>query len=279
MKILLVGGNGFIGSRLFTALSEASFQVTIASRSPKTNQIRLQPWSKLNIESNQFDIIVNAAGKYGLQETEDEIKSTFEANVGVCASIGHSLHLVSKGLINLSSYFELLNSNTNLGKTYYVKSKTLGNNLLEFWCNMNQKNYSRVILFDNYDNDLSRGKLLDQLIKASLTGESIRIRNTQNSLNLLSLNTVINSILRIVESYKTLEPQVGRIEVKNSLSYKISYLLDRIQTLSKKHIDFSNLNEPQDLDLQSVILEKNSYQLSIKEDIDDYLRKMLELSV
>jgi nucleoside-diphosphate-sugar epimerase len=279
MKILLVGGNGFIGSRLYTALSRANFQVTIASRNPKTNQIKLQPWSKLNIEPNQFDIIINAAGNYGVQETEDEIKSTFEANVGVCVSIGHSLHLVSKGLINLSSYFELLDSNSNLGKTYYVKSKTLGNNLLEFWCNMNQKYYSRVVLFDNYDEDLSRGKLLDQLIRSSLTGKSISIRNTQNALNLLSLNTVTNSMLRIVDSYKTFEPQVGRIEVKNSLTYKISDLLDRIQAFSKKQIDFTNLNEAQDLELQSVILEKNSYQLSIKEDIDNYLRKMLKLSV
>jgi nucleoside-diphosphate-sugar epimerase len=278
MKILLVGGNGFIGSRLCTALSRANFQVTIASRNPKTNQIKLQPWSKLNIEPNQFDIIINAAGKYGVQETEDEIKSTFEANVGVCVSIGHSLHLVSKGLINLSSYFELLDSNSNLGKTYYVKSKTFGNNLLEFWCNISQKYYSRVVLFDNYDEDLSRGKLLDQLIRSSLAGKSISIRNTQNALNLLSLNTVTNSILRIVESYRTFEPQVGRIEVKNSLTYKISDLLDRIQTFSKKQIAFINLNEAQDLALQSVILEKNSYQLSIKEDIDNYLRNMLDLS-
>jgi nucleoside-diphosphate-sugar epimerase len=279
MKILLVGGNGFIGSRLCTALSRANFQVTIASRNPRTNQIKLQPWSKLNIEPNQFDIIINAAGKYGVQETEDEIKSTFEANVGVCVSIGHSLHLVSKGLINLSSYFELLDSNSNLGKTYYVKSKTLGNNLLEFWSNMNQKHYSRIVLFDNYDEDLSRGKLLDQLIRSSLTGKSISIRNTENALNLLSLDTVTNSMLRIVESYKTFEPQVGRIEVKNSITYKISDLLDRIQTFSKKQIDFTNLNEAQDLELQSVILEKNSYQLSIKEDIDIYLRNMLALSV
>lgn len=279
MKILLVGGNGFIGSRLLTALCESNFQVTIASRNPNSNQIKLQPWSELNIEPNQFDIIINAAGKYGVQETEHEIKSTFEANVGVCASIGHSLHLVSKGLINLSSYFELLDSSTNLSKTYYVKSKTLGNNLSEFWCNMTQKYYSRVVLFDNYDEDLSRGKLLDQLIKASLSGEKISIKNTQNLLNLLSLNTVINSILRIVESYNTLEPQVGRIEVKNSTSYKISDLLDRIQTLSKEQIDFTDLHEAQDLELQSVILEKNSYQLSIKEDIDNYLRNMLELSV
>jgi hypothetical protein len=144
---------------------------------------------------------------------------------------------------------------------------------------MNHKYYSRVILFDNYNEDLSRGKLLDQLIKSSLTGRSIRIRNTQNALNLLSLNTVTNSILSIVDSYKTLEPQAGRIEVKNSLSYKISDLLDRIQTLSEKQIDFTNLNEAQDLELQSVIIEKNSYQLSIKEDIDNYLRNMLELSV
>lgn len=279
MKILLVGGNGFIGSRLFTTLCEANFQVTIASRNPKPNQIKLQPWSQFKVEPNQFDIIINAAGKYGVQETEEERKSTFEANVGVCASIGLSLHLVNKGLINLSSYFELLNPDTNLGKTYYVKSKTLGNNLLDFWCSINQKHYSRVILFDNYDENLSRGKLLDQLIKSSLTGQSINIRNTQNAINLLSLNGVTNSITRIVESYKTSAPKVGRIEIKNFTSYKILDLLNRIQRFSGERISFTDLKEAQDLELQNVIFEKNHYQLSIHEDIDDYLMSMLRLSV
>jgi nucleoside-diphosphate-sugar epimerase len=279
MRILLVGGNGFIGSRLFTTLSEANFQVTIASRKPKFNQIKLLPWSKLNIESKQFDLIINAAGKYGVEETEDEIKSTFEANVGVCASISHSLHLVNKGLINLSSYFELLNSDTNLGKTYYVKSKILGNNLLEFSCNMNQKYYSRVVLFDNYDEDLSREKLLDRLIKSSMTGESISIRNTQNTINLSSLKSVTNSILSIVNSYKTLEPKVGRLEIKNLRSYKILDLLNKIETLSGNRINFTNLNEAQDLELQNVILENKPQQLTIDEDIDDYLRNMLGMSV
>ena len=119
MKILLIGGNGYIGSRLFKPLVVAGNHVIIASRNPGPNQLKIQPGKDLGLVSNQFDLIINAAGKYGRKETDEEFKLTFEANTEVCKSISNSINLLSKGVINLSSYFEILSNKSPTRNIFY----------------------------------------------------------------------------------------------------------------------------------------------------------------
>ncbi|CAB4572734.1 unannotated protein [freshwater metagenome] len=276
MRILLVGGTGFIGSRLFKTLVSEGFQVVVASRNPNHSQIKINPWEALEIKPNSFDLVINAAGKYGLKDDVEEKKSTIEANIGIATSIGRSTHLINKGVINLSSYFELANSYSKVGNSYYVRSKTLCNDFLEQWCAINQKYYSRIVLFDNYDKDISRRKFLDQLLMASLSGSTLDVKNTENVINLLSLRAICESISKVSSSYKTLDPQVGRIELKNSDTYRISELIDKVESISGQNLAIVNRNEDIDLDLQKVIFQKNHNQVEIHENIDNYLRFMLK---
>lgn len=281
MNILLIGGNGFIGSRLLSPLIKSNNNVTIASRNPGPNQLKIIPGEALGIGLNEFDLVINAAGKYGTKNSNEEINLTFEANIGVCTSISRSIKLISKGVVNLSSYFEILPQESWNRNIYYTKSKVIGSDLLQNACDASKKEYSRIILFDNYDEDLSRGKLLDRLIKAVLSNESISIRNVQIFLNLLSTDQISSAISKIAESFKTPQPETGRIDIKNQNSYRILDLIKIAETFSGRKLRFINLNQDLDYEQQKVTLENLEIPINyyLKDMVPSYLEKMLKMSV
>jgi nucleoside-diphosphate-sugar epimerase len=281
LNILLIGGKGFIGSRLISSLVSANNKVIVASRNPGPNQLKVVSGEALEIAPNEFDLVINAAGKYGVKQTEDEINLTFEANVGVCTSISRSVSLISKGVINLGSYFEVLPMESPNRNIYYTKSKVIGNDILQSACDSSKKYYSRIILFDNYNEDLSRGKILDKIIQGARTKELININNVESLLNLLSTNQISESITKIVESFKTSQVLVGRVDIKNQNTYKILDLIKLVESFSGRKLHFTNLDQKLDFEVQKLILEKkespNSFNLI--DEVPSYLEKMLRLSV
>jgi nucleoside-diphosphate-sugar epimerase len=281
LKILLIGGNGFLGSRLLPSLIKTNNDIVIASRYPAPNQLKITPGDALGIGLNEFDLIINAAGKYGVKDTKEEINLTFEANVGVSTSISKSIQLIRKGVINLSSYFEILPKKSPIRNIYYTESKAMGNKILQNTCDRYEKYYSRVILYDNYDKDLSRGKFLDKLIQSIISGESMNIRNVEGYLNLLGTDQITEAIIQIVESFKSSPPLVGRIDIKNQNSYKIIDLITKAEVLSGRRLKFTNLEQNVDYELQKVILEKikNQTNFILNDEVSTYLEKMLKTSV
>jgi nucleoside-diphosphate-sugar epimerase len=280
LKILLIGGTGFIGSRLLSALMAANHQVNVASRNPGPYQIKITPGEALGIGFNEFDIVVNAAGKYGVKESKEEINLTFEANIGVCTSISKSLHSITKGVINLSSYFEILPKESPTRNMYYAKSKVIGNEILQNACAICNKKYSRIVLFDNYDKDLSRGKVLDKLIQSVLASQSLTVKNVQNFINLLSTDQVTEAVVQVVESFKTSQPLIGRIDIKNQKSYKILDLIQLVESFSGRRLHFENLDQNLDFELQKVVLEKKETHINfnLSDEVPSYLKKMLKFS-
>lgn len=281
MNILLIGGNGFIGSRLISSLLSANNKVIVASRNPGPNQLKILPGEALEIAPNEFDLVINAAGKYGVKQTKEEINLTFEANVGVCTSISRSVSLISKGVINLGSYFEVLPMESSNRNIYYTKSKVIGNDILQSACDSSKKYYSRIILFDNYNEDLSRGKILDKIIQGALTKELININNVESLLNLLSTNQISESITKIVESYKTSQVLAGRVDIRNQNSYKILDLIKLVESFSGRKLSFTNLDQKLDYELQKLILEKKASpnNFNLIDEVPSYLEKMLRLSL
>jgi nucleoside-diphosphate-sugar epimerase len=273
----LLGGNGFIGSRLISPLNSAGNEVIIASRNPSPTQLKITPGESLEIELGEFDLVINAAGKYGVKDSKEEINLTNEANMAVCTTISKSIHLISKGVINFSSYFENLPQTSPTKNLYYTKSKIAGNNILKNSCEANNKAYSRIILFDNYDKNLSRGKVLDKLIEAAVKNEFITIKNIENALNLSSVDQISDATVKIAESFKTSQPLMGRIDIKNEKSYKIIELIHKIEDLNSKKLQFTDLSQPIDYELQKVILEKRETEKSINlvDLLPTYLTEML----
>lgn len=101
MRVLVVGGTGFIGYNLLKKLKSFGYRLTsISLRNPKKkNYISDVKYIKLDITKkkefkkikSQFDIVVNAGGYGGLDDNFRNIKKIYETQY--------------KGLKNISSFF------------------------------------------------------------------------------------------------------------------------------------------------------------------------------
>lgn len=253
MKILIVGSSGFLGSRIVTGLLKDGHDVVTTSRISVPESVVVSAWECLDISSLGIDVIINAAGRYSKVETQDEIKNTLDSNVGIATSIANSVMNVNYGVINLSSYFELLPSSSKISTTYYTKSKILSNEVLELYSSIYEKQYSRLVLFDNYDKDLSRNKILDSLLKAALTQEKIVLNNSHSRVNLLSTTSIVAYICKIVNSLNTGNPLIGRRDLKDSKSYSILELIDMIEKGLGKKINYVDLESELDLHIIDLV--------------------------
>ena len=108
MNILVVGSSGFIGSRLIKKLEDSNHQVFESSRNKAAGKVQVTAWEEMEIESLKIDLVINASGKYLKSSSLNNIKEIFDSNLGTAISISKSMKYISKGVLNLSSYFEFL---------------------------------------------------------------------------------------------------------------------------------------------------------------------------
>jgi nucleoside-diphosphate-sugar epimerase len=278
VKILVVGSSGFLGSRIVVGLLRDGHDVISTCRIPRPGFVSVSAWDNLDISSMGIDLIINAAGKYGKVESQDEIKDTLDSNVGIAVSIANSIMHVNIGALNLSSYFELLPLNSKTSNTYYTKSKILSNHVLELYSSIYEKRYSRIILFDNYDKDLSRDKILDSLLKAAITQKEIVLKNSKSRLNLLSTTAIVDGIRRIVTSMSTENPTIGRSDIKNLKNYSILELINIIEKELGKKINYEDLGFEMDGESDR-LLNDMSYRLQIPDatlDLDRFVQGFRE---
>lgn len=277
MNILVVGSTGFIGSRLIKELEKSNHQVFESSRNIVAGKVHVNAWEKLDIEDLEIDLVINASGKYSRTSSINNIKEIFDSNLGTATSISKSLKYVSRGVVNLSSYFELLPELSEIRKSHYAISKVLANEILSKHSQENEISYSRIVLYDNYDIDLSRNKVMDLLIKSLISGDVIKINNEKSPINLIESSEVVNGLIKVVNSYESTDPFIGRIDLKSRESTNILEIINLIMKISQK--DFKYINQSMNIDpyLESIVVDDSYRMAGIGEDIrlEFFIAKLL----
>lgn len=261
MNILVVGSSGFIGSRLIKKLEESNHQVFESSRNKDAGKVQVTAWEEMEIESLEIDLVINASGKYLKSSNLNNIKEIFDSNLGTAISISKSMKYISKGVLNFSSYFEFLPEMSEKRKLHYTTAKILANEVLSKQSQVNEISYSRIVLYDNYDIDLSRNKVVDALIKSSISGESIKINNEKSPINLIELNEIIDGVIKIIDSYESDVPIKDRIDLKSVESTNILEVIKLITKISQRELNY--INEDYELDpyLEKIITD-DSYRMN-----------------
>lgn len=236
MKILLVGSTGFIGGRLRERLRESGHIVYETSRGNNSAAVRLIPYEKMRVQNLEIELIINAAGKYNVSADPSLITS----NVGIAQSISMTAPQVSKGILNIGSYFELLPMNTREGSLLYTYTKREAARILEKSAEKNELSFINVYLFDNFDADLSRKKFFDCAILAATSGTEITIRNGSKKINLLPLKEIVSAIDCLVDNYSTWQDK-SRIEMKSAYSLSIMDIIKTLENWLGRKVHFKDL--------------------------------------
>jgi nucleoside-diphosphate-sugar epimerase len=279
VKILVVGSSGFLGSRITSRLKNLGHKIVETSRDNENGKVQIKVGEPLYINELGIDLIINASGYY--RKDNLDLKTTFDSNLGICNSIARSIENVGLGVINLGSYFELAHESHAVNSMSYTVSKRLGTSTLESYSRLYEKRFTQVILYDNYDTDLSRGKILDKLITSAINGEELEISNIKSKINLLHVSAVIDGVVKIVQNYQTSDAVGQRIDLMSAEPVTIQEIILKIENSLGKEIRYRDKGLELDLNLQSLLIG-NSYMLKdlvAEFELDDFLASINKSSL
>ncbi|MES2887535.1 MAG: NAD(P)-dependent oxidoreductase [Pseudomonadota bacterium] len=208
-EILLMGAMGYIGSRLYTHLTEAGHAVTgLDRRAPANGPIRAVDYRSLNgIDLAPFGTVIWLAGHSSVKMAVDEPAEAFENNVsGLLRLVGHlqpSQRLIYASSASLYSGNEALDSITTeetIGFQYqnaYDLSKyafdklisTIGSN----FCGLR---FGTVCGTSTQQRD---ELLLNSMVKSAVQHGVVKVSNQQAKRSVLGMGDLVSTIERMLQ--------------------------------------------------------------------------------
>lgn len=186
MKIVMTGGNGFIGSHIARQLVRDGHKVTILHRSNSDlsrlkdidKQLEYADLSKVDLEllfeDSHFDIVIHCATVYSRGNDVTQISNVIESNVDFPT---HLLYLAKKcaciGFINTCTFFlKYFQENCGLDThmSLYMLSKKQFREWGEYLASDGGISFITMQLEHVYGLDDGKGKLIPSLLKAMDSG-------------------------------------------------------------------------------------------------------------
>ncbi len=204
-NILIIGGTGYLGKLLVSALKLQSFKVFTAGTSNKSDyQINILNAESLNIlfKNNKFDIIFNLSG-YGLN-SEQKTDSLFEINSKGPRILAESAisYLPNVHLIHISTILE--NPVNNLFESEYAKSKSIGSKYIEDFMLRFPSNFSILRLNNVYGATQPKSRLFSGIVSSIIERKEIFIQFPNRNRDFCLDLDVVNAIVEILLSNKNL---------------------------------------------------------------------------
>lgn len=207
MKILIIGGLGYVGSKLVLVLKEKGYDVTVFDKPQDIRNV-----SELERAIEDKDIVYHLAALAVLNYTDSHPQETYDVNIvgtnniaRICAEKGVLLQFVSTCCIygdplELPSIEDRLINPTDT----YAMSKAAGEYLVKMWGTSKGLKYN-IIRFDTvYGPSLDKNMRSDMCIQifldAALKGEKLKITgNGKQSRNFIHIDDLIRGLVLIVE--------------------------------------------------------------------------------
>ncbi|WP_026903750.1 NAD-dependent epimerase/dehydratase family protein [Pedobacter glucosidilyticus] len=229
-KILVLGGNGFVGKNIALNLIK-DFDVVTSSRKQEPigniyfDLSKKETW--LNITQLDADIIINCIG-YGVVKEEQDIKEVFDTNYINTIAFYEYLRLKSPNIfiIHIGTAFEydltqkkLHENSTNTPLTHYGMSKFLASNYLLHKFTSN--NYLILRPFSMFGSFEDISKIIPALILAQKEKRELKLSNglqKRDYFHIIDLANFINNLLKKTD-LNTL-PKCINIGTGSSISIK-----------------------------------------------------------
>lgn len=287
MKILLVGGEGYIGSSFVKKFND-EFDLVIISSKKKSKKIAKTEYVSVTeekivekIKKIDPDVVIHLAGFSGLKKCESEPEKAFEINVKGTLNVVKGCLKSDAKLIFISTrevYGETIDKRSKEGdilkpKNIYGKTKLEAEKIIQNAGIYSKLNYIILRLTNVYGPGSDSG--INHIIKNSVEDRKIQLNGGQQILNFIFIEDVIE-LIRLVILDCNLSREIINIGSKESISLKkfveilLSLLDDKIDIEIKDLPYFESLIFCPDIQKQQKILKytlKNSLQEGIVKTI------------
>ena len=232
MRILLIGGHGFIGSNLIKKFNrEFDFVVISSKKGIDTGDIKTEYISVTNkkivkiIETLNPDIIIHLAALSGLKKCENDPKKAFEVNVTGTENVVEGCLKTNAKLIFISSrevYGSTINEKSNEDDmlnpdNIYGQTKVNAEKIIQNAAKIFELNYVILRLTNVYGPGSNSG--VNRIIRESLSKEKILVNGGEQILNFIFIEDVIELIYLVILNNK-LSKQILNIGSNDTSSLK-----------------------------------------------------------
>ena len=206
MKVVIAGGNGFIGSHLSEFLSAQEIYTISLVRNSQTFGLQHTQnpfhnyfyFTKLEeievlLLKDHFDFFLNPVTKYNHQNNNDYM---IEATNGNIIFLAHLVNLCSKHgipLISFGTYLQEL-PGAERSSSFYVYTKKFASEFLNKSSQFSSLKYFEFILNDTYGEKDTRDKIIYKILR-STSGARLLATEGYQLINLLYIDDVCEGVL------------------------------------------------------------------------------------
>lgn len=275
-RVLLLGGGGFLGSKLYLKLKNAGYNVVIAdlylNSSPKTDFIELNILSSDNLIGifSDFEIIINLTG-----QITDPINSCLQLNSWGMSNILNALkgtnnYLVQISTVSVYGTSEHVDEESILNpETPYAVCKAISE--FQIQQSLQPENYSILRLSNLFGPGQSKG-LFAYLTRAAYSDRNLTFNND---------GSLLRYYLHIDDCVKAIELALrfrisGIYNVSGQKSYTISEIIEYFNKFHNINYSIKFSETMPSENIQTVSMDKFRQKTGFvpKQTVEDYIKEL-----
>lgn len=204
LRFLILGGNGYIGSKVVHSLITDGHEI-VCTRRAHSNLKRLKDiedkivWVESSVDvldsmfpAGEFDFVLNMACNYGRGSVDYD--AIIEANMEF--PLGILNWSVERGIKNFLTLGTGLPAEFNM----YTFTKKMYENFGKFYAEKRQINFMCLKLEMFYGADEPKDRFLPSVIQRMLKGEEVYTTEGRQKRDIISVNNVVEAILIAIKS-------------------------------------------------------------------------------
>ena len=215
-RVLIVGGSGFIGSRVSDILVENDIEVfstyrTSTHDSPKlssanhgSTQVELSAPDEIGriIETTKPHLVINLATFFTKSDDKSVTQPLIDSNVALVAHLAQSCAQSNVPLVQAQSAWQFNSKGILDPLTPYFLYKQIGQEICEWYGLKRELNVNFVRFFDTYGPNDTRKKVVNLLISAFENSEDLDLSGGMQIVNLLHVDDAAMGVLASSLSFR-----------------------------------------------------------------------------
>jgi nucleoside-diphosphate-sugar epimerase len=240
---MVTGGLGFVGSKLVQKLVEKNVKTILLVREHQKelsisqfgNVVKALTINEILEEKNLHEVrnVVNLAGKYYFNPTQNESDEMIESNIVLPKKLGNALS-DGPGEINwiqASTFMQHVDSRPFFPSCFYAATKYSAECELTSFSDRGIA-MTALILPQIFGENDKRKKLLNYLIQQIEKNEEIQVSSGTQVMDLVHVDDIVDAIMLCIQN----ENNVGRYQISSMKPYTIKQLIDLIFQSAAKSV-------------------------------------------